>query len=232
MSEQSTREALSPSWESPKYADVTLRAGEDGAEMRVHATYLMELSGVFAGLLSGDVALKDNVIPLPGKTVTELKLLCSFLCPTHSRFELVTLDNADAFCKMAQEYDMPLVLAAVEECFVLHAEQLLDVNVGTYVHAVGERKFSSSGYYTIRRATVSKRFRLLNLADTYKMTRLNERIVNLLKAAPWAVRDMGRFFPDELKSQTSTMHSRTVGELWGIMTNYTDLLERCASLSD
>ena len=101
MSEQSTREALSPSWESPKYADVTLRAGEDGAEMRVHATYLMELSGVFAGLLSGDVALKDNVIPLPGKTVTELKLLCSFLCPTHSRFELVTLDNADAFCKMA-----------------------------------------------------------------------------------------------------------------------------------
>ena len=157
-----TKPVQPPPWEALKYADVTLRAGEDGAEMRVHASYLMELSGVFAGLLSGDVALKDNVIPLPGMTAKELKLLCSFLCPTHSRFELVTLDNADTFCRMAQEYDMPRMLDTVEEGLVLQAEQLLDVIFGTLVNDHGTRVGQYRSHEAdARRAAVSKRFRLL-----------------------------------------------------------------------
>jgi hypothetical protein len=46
------------------------------------------------------------------------------------------------------------------------------------------------------------------------MTRLRERIMHLLKAAPWTVRDMGTYFPE---FQAHSMHTSTVGELLRIL---------------
>ena len=207
---------LPPPWMSPKHGTaVTLRAGEDGAEACVPSASLMKFSGVFSGLLSGDVALKDNVIPLPGKSAEELHILCSFLEPNLTRYELVTLDNAAVFCQMAQEYDMPRMRDAVEEGLLQQAEQLMDLNGNSFVEG-GSRIVRGKGS-SVKEKAVYKRIRLLLLADAHKMTRLHERIIHVLKQAPWAVLDLPDDFPAELKAQTSTMQTSTVGELLSIL---------------
>ncbi len=58
------------------FADLTLRAGADGATARVHRGVLAAHSRVFREALA---ATSDDILPLPGKSKAELDVLVAWL---------------------------------------------------------------------------------------------------------------------------------------------------------
>ena len=104
--------------------DVTLRAGADGATVRVHRGELGLHSRIFLELLTKTESPVD-ALPLPGKTGEDLALLTAFMYPRRSRDEGFTRNNISRLCEMGREYDMPELLAAIDDWLVVHAAELM-----------------------------------------------------------------------------------------------------------
>ena len=104
--------------------DVTLRAGADGATVRVHRGELGLHSRIFLELLTKTESPVD-ALPLPGKTGEDLALLTAFMYPRRSRDEGFKRNNISRLCEMGREYDMQELLAAIDDWLVVHAAELM-----------------------------------------------------------------------------------------------------------
>ena len=106
------------------FADVTLRAGADGASARVHRGVLGFYSRIFLDVLTAPASSVEE-LPLPGKTAEDLRMLVTFMYPCRSRDEHFTGDNFVRICELGREYDMPELLTAAHEWLVAHADELV-----------------------------------------------------------------------------------------------------------
>ena len=114
---------LARSFEVP-FADITLRAGADGATVRLHRGELALHSGILSDLLSTAEPPPDE-IPLPGKSASDLALLTAFMYPRRSRDEGFTSNNIIRLCELGREYDMPELLAAGDDWLAAYAAELV-----------------------------------------------------------------------------------------------------------
>ena len=105
-------------------ADLTLRAGADGAKARVHRGTLGLHSRVFLEALTVPASPPEE-LPLPGKSIDDLKLLTAFMYPRRSRDESFTASSIVRFCELGREYDMPELLGACDDWLQTHAATLV-----------------------------------------------------------------------------------------------------------
>jgi hypothetical protein len=95
-------------------ADLTLRAGTDGATARVHRGVLGLHSRVLLEALTTPASPPEE-LPLPGKNAADLKLLTAFMYPRRSRDETFSASSIGRFCEHGREYDMGELLVAAED---------------------------------------------------------------------------------------------------------------------
>ena len=119
------------SFEAPS-ANVTLRAGADGATATVPSHVLAQLARVFADALTLP-SEQPAEVPLPGTTREDLDLLLWLMPPASSLppdvlsahyASRLSPDNIARVCELAREYDMPAPLAAADEWLAVHASEL------------------------------------------------------------------------------------------------------------
>lgn len=85
------------------FADLTLRAGADGATARVHRGVVAFQSRVFLDALSAADAPPEE-LPLPSKSADDLKLLTAFMYPRWSRTETFAGDTVSASLAASTTY--------------------------------------------------------------------------------------------------------------------------------
>jgi hypothetical protein len=105
-------------------ADLTLRAGTDGATVRVHRGTLGLHSRVFLEALTAPASPPEE-LPLPGKSINDLKLLTAYMYPRRSRDETFSASSIGRFCELGREYDMTELLAAAGEWLNARAADLV-----------------------------------------------------------------------------------------------------------
>ena len=110
-------------FEAP-FADLTLRAGADGATARVHRGIVVFQSRVFLDALSAPDSPPEE-LSLPGKSAEDLRMLVAFMYPRRARTETFTADCIVRFCEIGREYDMPELLAAGGDWLNAHLQQLV-----------------------------------------------------------------------------------------------------------
>jgi hypothetical protein len=160
MAAPTTQSAQQParSFEVP-FPDVTLRAEADGATVRLHRGELGFHSRVFLQALTLTDSPPDE-LPLPGKTASDLALLTAFMYPRRSRDEGFTCGCIARFAELGREYDMPELLAAVDDWLAAHAAELVLPTDGVAIPQNAGR--------------VAQFLKLLQLAHDFKFSRFFE----------------------------------------------------------
>ena len=146
------------SFELP-FTDVTLRAGADGATVRVHRGELGFHSRFFLEVLSTTETPLDE-LPLPGKTGEDLALLTAFMYPRRSRDESFTGKSIGRLCELGREYDMPELLVAADDWLTAHANDLVLPANGAFAPQTAER--------------MAQFFKLMQIAYDFKFSRFVE----------------------------------------------------------
>ena len=147
--------------------DLTLRAGLDGETVRVHRGVLGLHSRILLNALTTSNPPPEE-LPLPGKSISDLRLLTAFMYPRRSRDESFSVDCITRVCELGREYDMPELLAAADDWLAAHAAELvLPQTVTPTVPAFKEK--------------ASQSLKLLQLAHDFQFTRFFELVI-----ASWA----------------------------------------------
>ena len=142
--------------------DLTLRAGADGATVRVHRGELGLHSRVFLEVLT-TIDPPPDELPLPGKTAADLALLTAFMYPRRSRDEGFTRDSIARLCELGREYNMPELLVAADDWLAAHYAELVLPASGATTPQNAER--------------VAQFFGLLQLAHDFKFSRFFEQCI-------------------------------------------------------
>ena len=131
-----------------QYTDVTLRALSDGAAFAAHRGVLAKHSVIFCEVLAGCTQTSPFVIPLPGKSAADLRLLSGYLYPERARNEHFSAENVERACHLADEYNIDGMLHAARDWITANFDELAVMRPQNYpLHGGGGYMAGYCGYY-------------------------------------------------------------------------------------